>query len=162
MIVNWYSDVSARYSKVVDCGGWCGVNYPTRRNYLLQKQKSEKIPLVKEGTRSIRRREVRMLVFMMDSGERPREAKVQTAEALQPKTITRVCFWDVRTLYQTGKLAQLRKKFEAYNLDLVGISEVRWLGSNRKILKEDSRLKSHTLLFTGRKDDNTGKELDCL
>ena len=88
---------------------------------------------------------------MTDSGESLMEAEVPTT--LRPKTITRVGFWNVRALYQTGKLAQLRKEFDVYNLDLVGTSEVRWLGSNKKILKEDSRLKCHTLLFTGRKDD---------
>ena len=71
---------------------------------------------------------------MTDSGESLREAEVPTAEALRPKTITRVGFWNVRTLYQTDELAQLRKDFDAYSLDLVGISEVRWLGSNKKDL----------------------------
>lgn len=90
---------------------------------------------------------------MTDSVKASGSAEILTAEALRPKTITRVGFWNVRTLYQTGKLAQLRSEFDAYNLDLVGISEVRWLGSNKKMFKEDSRLKCHTLLFSGRKDD---------
>lgn len=89
---------------------------------------------------------------MTDYGESPREAGALTADALRPKTITRVGFWNVRTLFQTGKLAQLRKEFDTYNLDIIGISEVRWLGSNKKFLKEDSRLKSHTLLFSGKQD----------
>ena len=70
--------------------------------------------------------------FMTDYGESPREAGALTADALRPKTITRVGFWNVRTLFQTGKLAQLRKEFDTYNLDIIGISEVRWLGSNKK------------------------------
>ena len=88
-----------------------------------------------------------------------RRAEVLTAEALRPKTNTRVGFWNVRTLYQTGKLAQLRKEFDAYNLDLVGISEVRWLGSNKKILKE---VPYPTFLRKEGRMTNTGKELDCL
>ena len=43
--------------------GWRGVNSSTRKKALLQKQKSEKIPLVKEGTRFSMRREVRMLIL---------------------------------------------------------------------------------------------------
>ena len=62
--------------------------------------------------------------FMTDSVKASGSAEVLTAEALRPKTITRVGFWNVRTLYQTGKLAQLRSEFDAYNLDLVGISEM--------------------------------------
>ena len=90
--------------------------------------------------------------FMTDSGESPREAEALTAEALRPKTVTRIGYWNVRTLYQAGKLATLRKEFDSYKLDLLGISEVRWLGSNKKLLKEDTKLKSHTLIFSGRKD----------
>ena len=34
--------------------------------------------------------------------------------------------WNVRTLYQTGKLAQVRKEMERCKLEILGISEARW------------------------------------
>lgn len=47
------------------------------------------------------------------------------------KNSTRIGTWNVRTLYQSGRLAQLLREFDAHNLDILGISEVRWLGSGR-------------------------------
>ena len=84
---------------------------------------------------------------MMDSSESPREAGALTADALKPKTTTRVGFWNVRTLYQTGKLAQATKEFDSYNLDLLGLSEVRWTGCDRRRLAS-----KHIFLYSGRDD----------
>ncbi|VDL82776.1 unnamed protein product [Nippostrongylus brasiliensis] len=60
-----------------------------------------------------------------------------------PKNITRIGTWNIRTLHQTGRLAQLLQEFENYNLDILGISEVRWTGSGR--LMSDGK----TILFSG-------------
>ena len=88
---------------------------------------------------------------MMDSSESPREAGALTADALKPKTTTRVGFWNVRTLYQTGKLAQATKEFDSYNLDLLGLSEVRWTGHDKRRLAS-----KHLFLYSGR--DNHHEE----
>uniref|UniRef100_A0A7I5E8S3 Reverse transcriptase domain-containing protein n=1 Tax=Haemonchus contortus TaxID=6289 RepID=A0A7I5E8S3_HAECO len=48
-----------------------------------------------------------------------------------PKNQTFVATWNVRTLNQTGNLAQLLREFDEYRLDILGISEVRWLGTGR-------------------------------
>ena len=34
-------------------------------------------------------------------------------------------------LYQVGKLAQLLREYDAYQLDILGVSEMRWTGSGR-------------------------------
>jgi len=34
--------------------------------------------------------------------------------------------WNVRTMYQTGKTAQVAVKITKYKLALLGISEIRW------------------------------------
>ena len=47
------------------------------------------------------------------------------------KSITKIATWNVRTLFQTGKLAQTIKEFYSYNLSLLGISEMRWTGSGK-------------------------------
>ena len=44
---------------------------------------------------------------------------------LSAKTTTKVATCNVRTLYQTGKLAQVIKEFESYNLAILGITEMR-------------------------------------
>jgi hypothetical protein len=44
---------------------------------------------------------------------------------------TRIGSWNVRTLFQEGKLAQLNTEMDRYELDILGVSEVRWNGSGR-------------------------------
>ena len=58
-------------------------------------------------------------------------------------TTTKIPTWNVRTLYQTGKLAQVIKEFENYNLYILGVTEMRWAGSG-KIKKKDT-----TILYYG-------------
>uniref|UniRef100_A0A914VBS7 Craniofacial development protein 2-like n=1 Tax=Plectus sambesii TaxID=2011161 RepID=A0A914VBS7_9BILA len=47
------------------------------------------------------------------------------------KEITLIGTWNVQTLFQTGKTAQLLQEFDTYQLDVMGISEMRWTGSGR-------------------------------
>ncbi|KAK1798816.1 hypothetical protein P4O66_007096, partial [Electrophorus voltai] len=44
------------------------------------------------------------------------------------KTISKLGTWNVRTLCEGGKLAQLLHEFDSYNLDILGISKMRWTG----------------------------------
>ena len=44
---------------------------------------------------------------------------------LSAKTTTKIATWNVRTLYQTSKLAQVIKEFENYNLAILGVTEMR-------------------------------------
>jgi hypothetical protein len=39
---------------------------------------------------------------------------------------TRIGSWNVRTLFQKRKLAQLNREMDRYKLDILGVSEVRW------------------------------------
>ena len=62
---------------------------------------------------------------------------------LSAKTTTKIATWNVRTLYQTGKLAQVIKDFENYNLAILEVTEMQWAGSG-KIKKKDK-----TILYCG-------------
>ena len=42
---------------------------------------------------------------------------------IQLKSKVRIGCWNVRTLYQTGKLAQLAQEMIRYKLSIVGVSE---------------------------------------
>ena len=75
-------------------------------------------------------------------------AASQKVDALKPKRRTRVACWNVRTLYQTGKLAQVVREFDEYRLDILGVSEARWSGSGKRRLAS-----GHTILYSGRADD---------
>ena len=52
-------------------------------------------------------------------------------EAMSAKTRTRIGFWNVRTMYETGKLAQVTTEMRRYNLHVLGVSESRWIGTGR-------------------------------
>ena len=48
---------------------------------------------------------------------------------MSAKTKTKIGFWNMRTMYETGKMAQLMAELRHYNLQLLGISESRWSGT---------------------------------
>ncbi|KAI8122368.1 Craniofacial development protein 2 [Lucilia cuprina] len=58
---------------------------------------------------------------------------------------TRIGTWNVRTLLETSKLAQLCKEFAVYNLSLLGLCEVRWCESG-----EFTTAEGLTVLFYGK------------
>ena len=74
------------------------------------------------------------------------EAGASKTRVLSAKTITRIGYWNVRTLYGSSQLARVIKEMEAYKINILGISEVRWTDLG-KIISENK-----TILFSGRQD----------
>ena len=66
---------------------------------------------------------------MKDASQTQMEADRPMVDFLKPKKKMRVACWNIRTLYQTGKLAQVVREFDTYNLDILGIGEARWTGT---------------------------------
>ena len=85
---------------------------------------------------------------MTDESQTRKEAHTSIAELLKPKHKLNIGTGNVRTMYQTGKLAQIVNECNNYKIDILGISEARWTGSGKRRL--DS---GHTLLFSGRADE---------
>ena len=85
---------------------------------------------------------------MNDSGESRKETADRKMEVLSAKCKTRIGFWNVRTVYETGKLAQATAEMRRYNLHVFGISESRWTGSGRHKIST-----GETVLYSGREDD---------
>ena len=82
---------------------------------------------------------------MNDSGESRKEATDRKREFLSAKTKTRIGFWNVRTMYEAGKLAQITAEMRRYNLHMLGVSESRWTGSGRFRTST-----GETVLYSGR------------
>ena len=91
-----------------------------------------------------------MLVWirMTDSGQSRTEATVTTTGAVSAKTTTLIGFWNVRTMYEQGRMAQVIAEMKRYKLDILGISESRWSKSGR--MKTTT---GETVLCSGREDD---------
>ncbi|XP_071042993.1 craniofacial development protein 2-like [Parasteatoda tepidariorum] len=47
---------------------------------------------------------------------------------MKPKHKLRIGAWNVRTMYQCGKSRQVSMEMDRYQLDILGISELRWTG----------------------------------
>ena len=68
-------------------------------------------------------------------------------EVLNAKLKTKIGFWNVRTMYDTGKLTQVTSEMKRYNIDILGVSESRWTGSGRITTNT-----GETVLYSGRDD----------
>ena len=85
--------------------------------------------------------------MMEDASQTQMEADRPMVDFLKPKK-KRVPCWNIRTLYQTDRLAQAVREFDNYNLDILGISESRWTGTGKGQLAS-----GHTILYSGRTDN---------
>ena len=75
-------------------------------------------------------------------------ADISMADLLTPKYKIRVGSWNVRTLYQAGKLQQVLREMTNYKVDILCVSEARWTDSGRRILAS-----GHTIFYSGRTDN---------
>ena len=58
--------------------------------------------------------------------------------------------WNVRTLYQSGKLDNLIQELNHMKIDIMGIAETRWTDTG-KIIKDD-----YTKIYSGGEDHKNG------
>ncbi|XP_056017289.1 craniofacial development protein 2-like [Ostrea edulis] len=68
---------------------------------------------------------------------------------LRPKQSCYIGAWNVRTMYETGKAAQIEREMNRYNIQILGVSESRWTGNG--IITTNSR---NTIIYSGREDNN--------
>lgn len=68
-------------------------------------------------------------------------------------TIINIGQWNVRTLYQAGKLMEAVQEMEKYKISLLGISETRWNG-----VGEIRTTTDHTFLYSGKKNEDADHE----
>ena len=85
----------------------------------------------------------------MIAGSESRNEANSMNEVLSAKCKTRIAFWNVRTMYETSKLAQVTSEMKRYNLHILGISESRWTGSGR-ITSDDKE----TVVYSGCEDNH--------
>lgn len=79
-----------------------------------------------------------------------REVRSVKEGLLGPKTKIRIGTWNVRTMWETTKTAQVLSEMKRYHLDILGISESHWIGSGRQVLHEGS-----VILHSGHENTHT-------
>ena len=60
---------------------------------------------------------------------------------------TRIGFWNVQTMHETGKLGQVTSEMRRYSLTLLGVSECRWTDSGKM-----KTAIGETFIYSGRRD----------
>ena len=63
--------------------------------------------------------------FMTGRGESREEATGLKRDVLSTKVKTRIGFWNVRTMFEAGRLAQITAEMRKYKLHMLGVSEIR-------------------------------------
>ena len=69
-----------------------------------------------------------MTVYGESREESRSPIRLSNASLTLPKSTLRVGCWNVRTLFQVGKTANVVNEFRKYRLDILGLSEMRWTG----------------------------------
>ena len=85
--------------------------------------------------------------LMIASGESRKEACGRKYVFAKPKAKKRIAHWNVRTLYEDGKVEMLIREAKKYKLSVLGLSEVRWLGSGKEVLGNDM-----TMYYSGKSE----------
>ena len=68
---------------------------------------------------------------------------------LYPRTTTQVGTWNVRTIYETGKTAQIAAEMSQYKLTILGLCETRWTWSGQICLATGD-----TLIYSGHEEED--------
>ena len=76
------------------------------------------------------------------------EVRRLTPSLTKPKVNVNIGCWNVRTLYSIGKSAQLAREMDKYKIDVMGVSECRWMGQGK--VKINTR---ESVIFSGREDN---------
>ena len=63
--------------------------------------------------------------------ESPREVRLPIDHLLTAKRNIRIGTWNVRTMYKTGKAAEVAHEMKKYNIQVLGLSETRWNGARQ-------------------------------
>ena len=80
---------------------------------------------------------------MTHHGKDQKEATRPTP-LLTPKTTTLFGTWNVRTMYEAGKAAQIAAKMTTFKLSILGVWETRWIKSGCIRLST-----GHVVLYSG-------------
>jgi len=89
---------------------------------------------------------------MTDVNQTLQGVDTPTVDSLKPKEKSRIACWNLRTLYQTGKLAQAVREFHNYGLDILEVCEASWTGSQQRTLAS-----GRTILYSGGLDGHHTK-----
>ena len=77
---------------------------------------------------------------MTDNGESREKATGIKMDFLSTKLKTRIGFWNVRTMFEAGGLAQITAGMKKYKLLILGVSESKWTGTEKIKTSTDEKI----------------------
>ena len=86
---------------------------------------------------------------MMESSEIRQEATIQRRSLVRPKSTMKIGCWNVRTMYTPGKTAVVTREMRKYDIEILGISELRWTGFGRVKTRTNE-----VILYSGADDEH--------
>ena len=93
--------------------GW-GLITHSRKNQLITETEDNQISINNgDATRALSSR-------IMLLGQSQKEDQKPTALIMNPKNKTRIGNWNVRTMFETGKVGQVAREMKRYKLDILG------------------------------------------
>ena len=84
---------------------------------------------------------------MMNRDEIREDVSTPMESLAKPKHIVRVAAWKVRTMYETGRAAEVVGEMKRYKVNILGVSEMRWTDSGILTL-----ISGETVCYSGRMD----------
>ena len=88
----------------------------------------------------------------MKPGDQSRKEVTKRTSLLSNK-IAKLGTWNVRTMFEAGKVFQVARERQAYNIDILGLAETRWIQEEQKRLST-----GELLLYSGHPDENARHE----
>ena len=85
--------------------------------------------------------------YMTMRGQSRKEAFDPTKSLTSPRHQVRVGAWNVQTMYETGRTAQVIREMQRYRLNILGLSEIRWTGAGKYRSPT-----GETIYYSGRED----------
>ncbi len=80
----------------------------------------------------------------------PQVAPDRHQATMRTNQVKRIGTWNVRTLYQQGKLDNVKKEMKRMKVDILGMAEVRWTGAGS--FKSDG----YTMIYSGGQNHERG------
>ena len=84
---------------------------------------------------------------MMEVGESRKEAYSGMKMFTHPREKLKIGCWNVRTMYSIGKTAQVCREMRRYKIDVLGISECRWLECGKV-----NTIDHEVIIYSGKND----------
>ena len=125
------------------------VSYPPRKKTPATETPARRKPQNQVlGGAQVAQASVAGMPSMKSKGQTRKEAFDLTRTLASPRHQLRVGMWNTRTMFETGRTAQVIGEMQRYRLNILGLSEVRWTGSGKYVAPT-----GEIMYYSGRGDD---------